>query len=760
MSHRQALGLLLILQLLYFHRVILDGEVIYPHNNAAPLCQAPLTDHWRNYYRFTDHSDFYIPEFHQTLHGRSRAWLSTWNPHTELGRPTAQRSGFGKASPYTFLLSLFTRDTLRFYTWLAVGTVCLSGVFFFAFVQALGLGAPACLCSAAGLSLGVYNSCWLTFPMYLSTISWSAALLWLVTLFIRRPTWIVALGVSFATYSLLVTGYAQFIVFQVYLLAGFSVLQVWRTYGSWRQRIMILCQLAGLALSGAFMSAPVYLDLAIDAGRSNRGPRGPELAFSILDIYCNYHDFGELAKYLSLVYDTFWYGNPLDDAFPFKGQFEFLGLSFTPFYGSLLVVSLLLTRRRPELFLWQGIGALCLVGTVWPAAYWFAIQRLGFHLSQFEMLRGATMPAFVVVAYTVDVLVREGLSRRVLACVLVAALWTFGTAAAAIGAPAPLHAGYVVVGLLLVAGTMALLWTRNVHLLHGLAAVTVCAYGYRIMLTRPPGTIHMNSTFVEKVRAALPEGSRFAKCGKEAYGLIVHNQESILGLKSIHSFNSLASGSFNRLAERLNVAGGGVMGIYCGWVEPAARLNDPILSYCGVGLVLSKQPLDPTRYQLVDEYFTVKFYQPVAPPILMAQLPMVVGPNACDVHLEESLAAHAPQPVQLMESFDDWRRYAVKAAETPTLFFISQQYHPSWKATSGRQSLRTVEINGFFQGVVVPPGVQTVTMEFRPWSLWSWVPWVCYAGGGFTCLATARWRRRSAQLELRVARPVLRQRAA
>lgn len=746
MSHRQALGLLLLLQLLYFHRVVLDGEVIFPHNNAAPVCQAPLTDRWRNYYRFTDHSDFYIPELHQTLHGHGRAWLPTWNPHTELGRPIAQRSGFGMASPYTFLLSLVTRNTLTFYTWLAVGTVCLSGVFFFAFLEALELNAPACLCSAAGLSLGIYNSCWLTFPMYLSTICWSAALLWLVTVFIRRPTWAIGLGISFATYSLLVTGYPQFIVFQVYVLASFILLRLAQTHVSWIPRLRIFSRLTALAVTGAIMAAPVYLDLAVDAVRSNRGPMGPKLAFSILDIYCNYHDFSELSKFLSLVYDTFWYGNPLDDTYPFKNKFEFLGLSFTPLYSSLLLVSLFLSKRRPEIWLWQGIGVVCLIGTLWPTAYWFAICHLGFHLSQFEMLRGATIPAFVVAGYTVDVILREGIPRRALACGSVAAAWGWCLLACCYRAPVPLHAGYAVIGGMLTVATVALLWSRNPQLLNGLVAITVCAYGYRLMLTRPADTIHLNSPFVDKIRAALPEGARFAKCGKDTVGLIAHNQECLLGLQSIHSFSSLVPSGYSRLAERLSVAGTGVMGIYNGYVEPPSRLDEPILSYCGLGLVLSKQALDPKQFRQVDEFFSVKLYQPIEPPTLHAQLPLAIEADESRIQFSGPLTAQPRQPVQLVGAFDDWRRYRLIRSESPTVLFVSQQYHPNWKATSGGKTLRTIEVNDFFQGVVVPPGVEEITMEFRPWCLWSWLPWPCYAAAGVGCFAAGLRRRRSVTL--------------
>src|SRR5438128_6733941 len=159
MSHRKALLLLVVLQALFFNRVLLDGEVIYPHDNHDAVAAPPSNTHRLGFQAYTDHSDFFIPELHHHLNGRSYAWISTWNPHAELGRPTSQMSGLSTANLFTRLFALFTHDAFRVYTVLCVFTVCLSGIFFFAFLETLGLSAPACLCASAGLSLGMYQTC-------------------------------------------------------------------------------------------------------------------------------------------------------------------------------------------------------------------------------------------------------------------------------------------------------------------------------------------------------------------------------------------------------------------------------------------------------------------------------------------------------------------------------------------------------------------------------------------------------------------------
>src|SRR5207247_5721562 len=112
------------------------------------------------------------------------------------------------------------------------------------------------------------------------------------------------------------------------------------------------------------------------------------------------------------------------------------------------------------------------------------------------------------------------------------------------------------------------------------------------------------------------------------------------------------------------------------------------------------------------------------------------------VVVDGPLHAQLRDEVQPLESFDDWKKFGMARASAPTLLFLSQQYHPSWKARGPWGPLETVIVNDFFQGVIVPPGVSEVGLQFRPWVRWAWVPQLAYVISALGCavLALNRWR--------------------
>ena len=95
MYYRKSLIFLIIVQTIFFIHVFIKGEVIFPHYNDIELGICPENDERMSNRKFSDQSSVFIPEINQHLNGNHRAWISTWNPFVQLGRPTFQ--GFGKA---------------------------------------------------------------------------------------------------------------------------------------------------------------------------------------------------------------------------------------------------------------------------------------------------------------------------------------------------------------------------------------------------------------------------------------------------------------------------------------------------------------------------------------------------------------------------------------------------------------------------------------------------------------------------------------
>ncbi|HYY13571.1 MAG TPA: hypothetical protein VE758_03975, partial [Chthoniobacterales bacterium] len=89
MSYRLAFLILIGMFVLYFSRILFLGEVIFPHSNAveAGAVSGERGDAYRSNRKFSDQASFFIPELTNNLGLDRKAWLQTWNPHVELGRP-------------------------------------------------------------------------------------------------------------------------------------------------------------------------------------------------------------------------------------------------------------------------------------------------------------------------------------------------------------------------------------------------------------------------------------------------------------------------------------------------------------------------------------------------------------------------------------------------------------------------------------------------------------------------------------------------
>ena len=226
MSYRLALLLLVGVFVLHFSAILFHGEVIFPHNNA-PEAGSPGEEAvvGRSNRKFSDQSSVFIPELANNLSSNRKAWLDTWNPHVQLGRATFQ-GGLSRAFALTNLLSCFTSNPFILYTALILLTVGLTAGFLLLFLRSLGLHPAACAYAALGLGFTTPISYWLCFVMFVSAICWPVCLLWLITEFIRKPSWPVALGLTFATYCLLITSYPQVTVLSAYLIATYTLIRL------------------------------------------------------------------------------------------------------------------------------------------------------------------------------------------------------------------------------------------------------------------------------------------------------------------------------------------------------------------------------------------------------------------------------------------------------------------------------------------------------------------------------------------------------
>ncbi len=103
-------------------------------------------------------------------------------------------------------------------------------------------------------------------------------------------------------------------------------------------------------------------------------------------------------------------------------------------------------------------------------------------------------------------------------------------------------------------------------------------------------------------------------------------------------------------------------------------------------------------------------------------------------------------PVKILDQ-GDALEFEVKPS-APSVFLLSQKFHRDWEALAetshGWQAAQTVELNGVFQGVLLPPETRRVRLDFKPLARYAWIAHVFWflllALAGFKCWQEYRRR--------------------
>lgn len=738
-SFRVALALLLACQILLLAAAGLPGRaVVFPHGNSVEVGTGAETDsRWINNRKFSDESIGFIPALTEQLQGNRSRWISTWNPHQQLGHPLPQLGGTSKAYLPTHALSLVVSDPLHLYSLLFIATLVMTGLFMFLFLHELSLLPVACFVGAMSLSFGVYFLYWATFLITVSGICWTSALLWLVTRYLRDRSLASAAGVSFSVYCLLLSTYPQQIVLFGYLLVFYTALALWKLGRPAGEKIRLGAALCCSVAIGVLASLPAYLDTYEAAQRATR--LGADLSF-FLAVLPRFESAGDVFAYAGKTLSPFWFGNPVQPDYPF----HFNGVGFGFFALWLLVLSTLTRSRR--LWFWYLFTGLCFLATVLVPVYVFMNRFMGFHFSRCIPTVGAVIPVVVLGSYAVDAMSRGLITKRT---IVISTLATLAFSAvlsltAASGSLKLIDPRFVLADVLLVAviaGASIFGYTERGLVVASLLGSLVASQS--LLLVRPPDTIRFSSPLVAAVGEYTTNGkSRFAKVGEDLAWFMPSAQEALYGTKSIHSYDSLSSREFQALAGRISGTGAQVFGRVFHVVDNEYRLCGQDTSLLGISLVLSKYDLRAPCLLFLKEVQGIKFYRPLRAPVEEIQTPDFSVISDGNVSMISDGGVKKRIQVRLQTAFDDRKVFGSTSAPEPTLLFLSEQYHPRWRAFGAEGALPVARVNGFFLGVLVPPYTPSVELRFEPHVVWSWIPQLFFLGVVLTVPLVPLVRRR------------------
>lgn len=716
-SYRTALFLYILLFCLLTFSYWSNGEVVAPHRQFSELAATDNTGATQLENRkFSDFTNGYIPEISAHLKGARSGWLTLWTDKNELGRPAYQISGFSPAYFPSWVIAQFTDSPWRFVTVLSLLTCFFAGAFVILFCREIGLRPLAGLIAGISLAASPLFMYWLSFPMFPAVWCWSAGALWGVTRVARKPDLIGWSVLAFSAYSLLMTAYPQPVVFHAYILGGYGLYLAYR-----KQRLashaagQFLAFSATALIAGIALALPVYIDLANLSAESARVAPDPSFFTVVLP---KFGSFTDAVRFFVLGTVPELFGNPVGAGFPFSYD----GLSVTPVVVFFAVIGLLVTIRKTWGW-WLAIAVLCLLAFVHPF-YVLGVKHLGFNLSRSTPLGSIMLPLTIIVAYGADALVKRSkpgeLSRVVwLATASVLAVIVVGLGFG-LAQAIPIRWGMVLVMLTLV-GLLAAQHqkTRPVLLIATLVMV-LATISYPLMLRQDPAQIATTSLLVEKVRANLPAGSRYAAAAP-GLSVLQPNLNAGLGLASVHSYNSLSSRRYHTLIKSL----GGEMQTYGRWngaISP--DYNSAMFWMSNISLMLSPMKLTHENLAYLGEKSGVHLQKVIS---RMGDSLQVIYPQTSPVvdglHIEDPRLLPRHIPTKLLDQGDLLEFEVTPGA--PSVLFLSQKFHRDWKAQAFDQSgwvpAKTTVINGVFQGVLLPQNAQRVRLEFKPYARYAWV---------------------------------------
>ncbi|WP_416398646.1 hypothetical protein [Allohahella sp. A8] len=717
LNYRGAVLLYALVFALLILPLVIGGEVIAPHRQHSELAAADRTGaNQLENRKFSDFTNGYIPEISEHLNGSRSGWLTLWINQNELGRPAYQISGFSPAYLPSWLIAQATGSPWHFITVLSLGTCFLGGLFILLFAREIGLSPTAGLLAGTGFAASPLFMYWLTFPMFPAVWCWSAGGLWAITRLAKGADIIGWSVLAFSGYSLLMTAYPQPVVFHAYLLGGYSL---WLAYHQLRisrvAPVKFLALAASALVVGAALAFPVYRDLAVLSSESARVSPDPSFFTAVLPKFAN---FDELIRFLVLSTVPEIFGHPIAPSFPFS--YDGLSVTLTVVFFSVVA---LFTVFNKIWGWWLAIVVLCLLAFVHPL-YVLGVKFLGFNLSRSTPLGSIMLPLTIITALGIDALVKRTHDRNIGRAVLIGGLSiltllivgvTYG-----ISQDVPICWG-LVAGMLLVSGLLFAQNERSRPLLLMLAlGGSLILTSYPLILKQDPTQIAVTSPLVEKVRANLPPGSRFAVAAP-GIPVLPPNLNATLNLASVHSYNSLSSTRYHTLINEL----GGQMhtyGRYNGVIDP--DYAGSMFWMSNISLILSSGKLGNENLEPLGEESGIYLYKVVSrmgeslqllpPQVEMSQKKLTIG---------DARSLPTRTPIKILDE-GDILEFEV-APMAPSVFLLSQKFHRDWQARAyineGWQAAQTVEIDGVFQGVILPPETSRVRLDFKPLVRYAWL---------------------------------------
>jgi hypothetical protein len=696
--------------------------------------------------KFSDYVTFYAPEATGFLSGKRSSWITTWAPYNELGRPASHMLDLSPAYLPNWIFSKFLTDPFSYLTAISLLAIFLTGAFAFLLARELELVPAAALIAALAIGLSPSLIYWATFPMFASAYGWTCAVLYGITRLIRRQDFLAWLTIAFAIYSLLMTAYPVMVVYHAYLVAGFIIYLALK-HPSFPRDIREFARLSlGLgsaAALGILATIPALIDTFQTTQNSAR--THPDVSFfqAVIPALRSWTDW---ERFL-----TFWtfpqvLGNPILGTFPS----QFNGRSLAP-----VVVFLLCASNLRRTWGWWLAVLILLSADATPLVFAFAVAHLGFNISRSVPTAQILIPLTMIVAVSVDSILRredhdaptrKWHALRKHAPLIGAALLYMLLLTIAIRTAAQYRIAIEYLTVIIFTGYLPLLALALRYRLPGLIVIAMVAhlmlFDRAEFLVQPRSAIAQSTPLTDRLQKLLADGGRYALLDSSS-ALLPPNINAQIKLSSIHTYDSLSPLRYQALVRRL---GGEVM-TYGRSNESisASALGTVDFHLANIGALITREPLASADVALDSNIGGFLIYRVLERWGAYTRFDL----NSIDLESDSarvidtsSMEKHAATAV--IDSGDRVILRLAHKSDATTVLVVSQSFHFNWHAYAGSsgswRALRTLPVDDAYEGIIVPPGVDSLRLSFIPWVRWSWLSHAAFSV--LAALLAFSWYRR------------------